>query len=550
MNKYLSLTKTLIKSNLSFLSDGNSKKSTKLFLAFTLIGCAIILMVFQYLLFDEMFSTLTAINQAGSVVALGLFLCAFLIFMFSLFIIPSVYYFSKDSNILLSLPLKPETIIASKFSVCVIYDYMFTFAVMLPLFIAYIQNLHVNLFSCILFFMISLTLPITPLILSSIIIMLIMRFVPFVKNRDLFNMIGGILTIVVAFGFSFFMNYNAYGNDESYLINLIISGKDSFVELFTTIFPHIAFAAKAIVESDLIQAGFYFIVVILSYLIFILLAKTVYFKGVIGFSETGSSRKSLSSKQLETTSKRKHVLWTYTLKEIKLLFRTPSYFVNCIIGCFVLPVIIVGTVIFSDIKILFEDIPIEIIEHAFSDSLPWFIIGGLIYGIFNGTLNCISGTSISREGSNYIFMKYIPVPLSIQLHAKVLCAILLTYPAQLIILAALYYIAPQIPVSYLFLCAYTILLGTIVSNYIAIYVDINKPKLIWEQESAAVKQNFMCVFTLLACMAIAIIIGYGAYKLIPYIHTYAWINLILFTVLSVIAVLSIGKASAKAFEQL
>lgn len=553
MNKYVTLTKALLKSNLGLVSDGKTKKGTQVAMAI-LMGFSIFWLLFvAYFMFNEMFQVSSLLDQSGSILALGMFLCSFLIFMFSLFIVPAIYYFSKDSNTLLALPLKPETILASKFTVCVIYDYMFTFATMIPLFIAYAQNTEISIGNAILFFIITLTLPLTPLMLSSMIIMLIMRFVPFAKNRDLFNMVGGILTIVLALGFALVMNMHSYsgnGNDSMYFVNLVLSGKDSLIEIFTAIFPHMAFAIRAIVDADVLQALLYLGILAIAYAVFMLLAKWLYFKGVIGFSETGSSRKTLSAKEMKRSSKQNHILWTYTKKEILMLFRTPAYFVNCVIGGFVMPILFIGMLLFSDVKEAFTQIPKELIQALLPEALPWVIVAGLVYGLFSGLLSSISSTAISREGSNYIFMKYIPVSLKTQLHAKVLSALILSLPPQLILVVAIYYLVPYLPISLILVFIYTLVITSIAGNYAALYIDVCHPKLVWEQEAAAVKQNFTATIIVFVCMGLAALVGAGAYFFIEVIDFYAYACMILFTLLAIFSVLGIEKICAKPFSQL
>ena len=48
------------------------------------------------------------------------------------------------------------------------------------------------------------------------------------------------------------------------------------------------------------------------------------------------------------------------------------------------------------------------------------------------------------------------------------------------------------------------MLGMIFMNYLGMIVDLIHPKLIWEQETAAVKNNLNSVFTMLPAFAISI----------------------------------------------
>ncbi len=124
MRKYFSLTKTLIKSGFA-LEDGKGHKIYRILLYLILLISLLPTLGGIYFLIDAALPLYTQIDQTSSLMGSILFLVCSTTFIFSLFIIPSVFYFSNDIDLLLALPLKGEHIIAAKFTVCVIYEYMF-----------------------------------------------------------------------------------------------------------------------------------------------------------------------------------------------------------------------------------------------------------------------------------------------------------------------------------------------------------------------------------------------------------------------------------------
>ena len=193
MHKYLSLTRVLLKNSLGMMSDGKSRKALNTVLYIVLAICMIPLSFTLYMMFDAAMTQLLPLQQEGAVLALGFHISSLVTFLFSIFLIPSIFYFSKDSETLLALPLPPQTILSAKFSVCLVYEYAFTLIVCVPLFLAYANHAQISIVYILFAILLFMSLPIYPLVLSSIITMLLMRFVPFFKNRDRFNMIAGIL---------------------------------------------------------------------------------------------------------------------------------------------------------------------------------------------------------------------------------------------------------------------------------------------------------------------------------------------------------------------
>ncbi|MCR0611381.1 hypothetical protein MKD05_09305 [[Clostridium] innocuum] len=502
MRKYLSLTRVLLKNSMGMMSDGKSKKALNVFIYGVLAVCMIPLGFTLYMMFDTAMAQLQPLQQEGAVLALGFHISSLVTFLFSIFLIPSIFYFSKDSETLLALPLPPQTILSAKFSVCLVYEYAFTLIVCVPLYIAYANNAAIGIPYILLALVIFITLPIYPLVLSSIITMLLMRFVPFFKNRDRFNMIAGILSIILAFGFSFAMNSGTIAEDPNALISMLTQGNNSMISLFSKIFPAIPFAAEALISSDALQLVYYILITCAALAVLVILGKWLYFKGAIGFSETKSSRKELSAKDFARVSRHSKVR-TYLIKELRLLIRTPVYAINCIGMCILMPIMLLVIFITADADVLLQQLP-DITPYL-DGMLPYAVLAGMASGFLFSNLNMISSTAISREGTNISFMKYIPMSLKQQLQAKVLSGILMSVISMLLTMVCVYFLLPIFPLTWYFAAAAASLITIVLGNYASLALDILHPKLVWEQEAAAVKQNMSGIVSMLAGMAMTVV---------------------------------------------
>ena len=502
MRKYLSLTRVLFKNSMGMMSDGKSKKALNVFIYGVLAVCMIPLGFTLYMMFNTAMAQLQPLQQEGAVLALGFHISSLVTFLFSIFLIPSIFYFSKDSETLLALPLPPQTILSAKFSVCLVYEYAFTLIVCVPLYIAYANNAAIGIPYILLALVIFITLPIYPLVLSSIITMLLMRFVPFFKNRDRFNMIAGILSIILAFGFSFAMNSGTIAEDPNALISMLTQGNNSMISLFSKIFPAIPFAAEALISSDALQLVYYILITCAALAVLVILGKWLYFKGAIGFSETKSSRKELSAKDFARVSRHSKVR-TYLIKELRLLIRTPVYAINCIGMCILMPIMLLVIFITADADVLLQQLP-DITPYL-DGMLPYAVLAGMASGFLFSNLNMISSTAISREGTNISFMKYIPMSLKQQLQAKVLSGILMSVISMLLTMVCVYFLLPIFPLTWYFAAAAASLITIVLGNYASLALDILHPKLVWEQEAAAVKQNMSGIVSMLAGMAMTVV---------------------------------------------
>lgn len=507
MRKFRSLTIALLKNNLNFISDGKDNKAKRIGMYLLLAVCFIPVLGFLYFMFSTYFEAYSVLSQAGTVLAIGFFISAFLIFFFSLFIIPGVFYFSKDHETLLTLPIKPHTILAAKFTNCLVYDYTFAIFVMLPLAIAYAQNLPFGIWELLCFIFITMTLPIIPLIYSSIITMLVMRFVPFAKNKDVFNMISGVFIVALALGFSFYTN-TLSSTDQATLMTMLMEGNNSLIALFSTFFPYVSNATHMVFDADILQFLIYALWNVGFICIFLLLGKYVYFKAAIGINE--SSSKSLKI-DIRKRSNKTPILRAYAIKEFKLLIRTPIYFTNCILAVVIVPFMFLVCIFQPNLMGSLNQLPLDQILAipAFPNYAALVIT---IFSCFCAPMSSIAQTAISREGDHVSFMKFIPVSYEKQLYAKALVGIILSLisilPVWIAIIAYLNFQINIVILSFL-----GIVLSNVAINLVGILIDTARPKLVWEQETAAVKQNMNSILPMIVSTAICILIGFGMFQL-------------------------------------
>ncbi len=486
MRKFWTLVRVQLKSGAISTTDGTTKQWKKLLLYLVLLICMLptlgLIAVGFYFGFDYM----QAIDQAGYLMNVGFLITAVIIFLFSIFAIPSIYYFSRDIDHLLVLPIKPQTILTSKLAVCVVYEYLFTAAILLPMYITFLMQIGFSFLSLLCFLFIFFTLPIYPLVLSSVLTMIIMRFVPFFNNRDRFNLIGGIIVVVAAVALSFWIQ-TMENEDITAVMQALVDGNNSLMRFGTVLFPFVPSAAMACFHGDLLQLLLYALITVLALAVFMLCGKALYFKGAIGGSETSHSRRKFEAKQL-AGSRHRSVFRTYLIKEFKILFRTPVFFTNCVLTAIIMPIVLVVAVYTSLQGLDLRELITAQMIHSIDNLWCYVLVVSFLVGGFMGGINMISSTAISREGTNAFFMKMIPVPVQTQVLAKAGCGILISAISCWLLIIPLHLV-----LSYPIYLDLVFVVGSLVSivmtNLFGVLIDLLRPKLIWEQEAAAVKQN-------------------------------------------------------------
>lgn len=503
MAEFISLLKVSFK-NTYALTDGKTKNSwlKKLTPLFILVALLPTLVSFTFLTRDALVSLLP-LQQEGVIIGLMMAVLAMIIFFFGIFLIPSIFYFSKDVEHLLALPLTPQNIVLSKFCVALVFEYITVAFITIPILSGYLSMVNVSPLFYVFLLIVLALIPIVPLILSSLLVMVVMMGLPFAKNKDFFNYLSGFLVLGMSLGLNLAITQMASTLDQAQLIALLQEGNNSLMNFYQVSIPTVAFGVSALVKLDVLNLLYFILMTFGFVLLFVVVAKLIYFKGAIGIGETGANRKVLSGQAYTQSTLHRHPIWTYTFKELKLMVRTPIYFLNNISTVLLMPIIF-GGMLFTglgqdpEIAALIQMIPWN------APSLPvWLLAIGLSIGYFMSSVNLITPTSISREGTQVWFMKMIPMAYFDQAMAKVLSGLLISFLGSLIFILpfAIYFKLSMFALIHLLL---GVILSNIAMNFWGMVVDIYHPKLIWEQEAVPVKQNINAIFTMIPGFGIGV----------------------------------------------
>ncbi|KGG79706.1 hypothetical protein Y919_10415 [Caloranaerobacter azorensis H53214] len=500
---------SLIKVNLNINFGISSMKYTYLkqkkdIWKLVLFVVAILSLIPVYLLYigliNGMYVGFEMVNQQSLLLLLGFLVSQIVIFLFGIVYVMSKFYFSDDLNILIPLPIKPGNIITAKFITLVVNEYLIMLPIVLPIIIIFGIRSQTNLLYWIYSIGILLLLPIIPLGLASIIVMIFMKYTNIKGKRDLLRVIGMTLLIIVILviqlGVQFTMKDVPYGSEEQYIAEMV-KENNSFIKSFKNVFPPSRWAAIALSNSQKLQGftsfALFVISSILVFYIMIIFGENIFYKGVIGGDEVLAKRK-LSKKELKKDIfKSRHPVIAIFYREIKILLRTPVFFVNSIVPIFIIPVIIIFPAIVNDgFMNSIQEFYLE--ENALLFNL--ILIG---FFIFIAATNSIASTSFSREGKQFWISRIMPIKVEYQLIGKMLLSILMQLLTIVVMLVtALIFI--RLKLSTIIIVLILGLLGSIPVFEIGFFIDITRPLLDWDNPQKAMKQNLNVVFSMLIGM--------------------------------------------------
>lgn len=442
-----------------------------------------------------------------------LVLAIFIMFQ-TILVCTNIFYFSKDIELILPFPIKPVNLLIAKFNtlICTLYVSEAIFGI-IPICIYGILT-HSTLLFYIYAVLIFIFFPVFLALVLSIIMMFVMKISKFIKNKEIFQTIITLLLVTSIFIVEYNVINNIFiQNKEIEIVenNFQIADKliefNNKIETSNKLFLVINPAVKVLKNSNL-QNIFEIIKIILidfiTFIIFIFIGKKTYLKDIL---KNTSYLIKTSNKGINLYKKcKKNIIFkAYIKKEFKNLFRNSMVFMQCVYPMIIslITVIIISIILLPKLNEVLNnpDIKQLIGNLEFDLSIVYIILSG-IQVLF--MISPASLTSISRDGKNAGFMKYIPISYFRQILYKGLPQIFINSISVIIIVGILYYAFPSIGIVNVLLVFISSMILNVLNSYSMIIVDLLNPKLEWDSEYEILKQNnnryFQYAFTVIVIL--------------------------------------------------
>ncbi len=492
MKKIISLTKVFIKEfyqNIPIF-DKEKKKFNKKSVFFWLI--AIVFLGITYVSY-QIITFLVDVGQEQIFLNLYFFILAILILFQTILVCANIFFFSKDIEKVLHMPLKPVELLLSKFNtlLCMLYLSEGIFGLVPLTLYGMLTNAY---FTFYLWEIIILAIfPILLAVVISTIMMLIMRFAKFIRNKDVFQIIITIImiTLICILEARMISGVFKIQNDEQAIqqFNSLNQKAEQAGKNFLIINPSVAILlnpSSMVAIVSVIKLIFYNVVGII---IFIAIGKITYLKDILR-NMVNSTNKKRKSVDLEKATKHHSIRNSYIRKELKMIIREPIFLMQCVFPVFI--ILVTGMIlVFILLPIVTQTLQDESIQKAIQNLsfnaeavCDILIVLQVLFSISN-----ISLTAISREGKNAIFIKYIPIELYKQFVYKNVPQIMLNFIVAVVVLGLIGCLIPSINIWYLAMVFMIAMLINIINSYLMLMVDLRRPNLVWDTEYSVVKKS-------------------------------------------------------------
>lgn len=479
------------------------KESFLATLAFLIVFCFLagLMSIFSYLITKQ----LIKIQQEFAFINLLLLVNFFLLFAKSIFESLNVLYFSKDLKILLRMPIKSKDILHSKLLNLIISEYQMEFIMLAIPMIVYGITTGVNFLFYLYMLVVLIFIPVIPIMTTSLIIALIMRFTNKIKNKNK----SMYVTIILA---TFFVGIiTGLSGDTSHItvtnFKTMVLKTNGLANALADGFILIKPIMNTLAYYDRVSGFKYLLILIVEnvicYFVTVFLMSKVYLPGAIGAYINGNKRKKITENITFDDLKKKPIWLSYILKELKTLVRTPIFFIECIIIPIVYPLtvfgIVLGLVKFAELVGL--DLWVKLNEIALSaKGIALFLSVGQVFYMMNFS----SIVAFSREANNAIITKYIPISLIKQFNLKISLGVIVNTFATLLVVM-FYHMCTQ-NTGVVFVLFIELTMVNIIGERLKLIIDLNKPKLKWDGEYTMMKQNTNIMYELFYTFLVVIIL--------------------------------------------
>ena len=449
-----------------------------------------------------------------------LFTALALVFFFGFVSAATNYYTGCGEEQFLSMPLRPVEIFGAKVGVTAITDAILGAVIVIVGGIIYASKAH--LFTNPLFYvgLIALVLAVSSLCLLVIygLMILILTLVPKFRSKGLLTSVATVLIVTLVMIWSLF---------SSRLGMMLDIGEEAaapvvqMLRLTAEKAPALMFFTSALdgnILSILVMLAF---TALFAFVLVPLLAP-LYIKTLNGFSDVKSKKISTEKAHvvIDKEIKANSVFQTLFVRELRTVFREPSFFGNGPLMLLLVPVLFTISFLISftaakdtslpeiqnQLRMVFLEMgPADIARFKY-----YITLGFTAITVFMGNSTSIAATSFSREGKSMFDLKAMPIePDTIVLvkfcHAFMYCIVAAVIMGIFLVAGATILSLPFTAAEILeIFLTYTILslIISLVLVFTEMFIDTVNPKLLWENPTAAFKQNVNAVVSSFISMGV------------------------------------------------
>ena len=400
MNNLVLLIKINILASFGGGKSGSKESKRKAYVPLLMLALCVFLAFSIY----EMANTIVyATGRPEIALYLAANLSTLLVFIFGIYKVPSYLFQFSDYDLLMSMPIKRSTIMASKIAYLYGSDLLYSLIVCVPMFLVFSQFTGAGAVFWIKGIISLLFLPCAPFVLCALFSFLLAKLSTLLNAKNLVMLIGSLIVLLAYMATVMWLNSSSM-NDPSQIVPMMegINSVNIFSPLFTAgIMGSLTDCLLFVAVEAVLLAAFVFI-----------FAKSF-------ASINASMNETRKGKQVKAAHRRVHTPFgSLYRKELKGFFSSYMYVLNSAFGLILL--------VIAAVALLFIGDPFASMGLG-DTSAVWTAAIATIVG-FTITLSNTCAPSISLEGKRFWIIKSMPVNMRDVLKSKLLVNLTVSVP--------------------------------------------------------------------------------------------------------------------------
>lgn len=442
------------------------------------------------------------IDMAGSpetYISLVLFLGQVLILFFSLISSFTAMFGRKDHEFLSALPIPKRYVYMSSVLHVYVSGVLSAALVLIPSVIIYGMGQGFSLQMILMTIPAVLLAPVLPVCIAFAFVLLIMRLVIDCPFKEQLTTVFGIVFLIgyMVFNFSFSSKFGAWIASMDFAGLFEHSGW--FSDLLKVL-PGVYLTRLTLIGSASEAFLAFLEILLISAVLFI----GMYFVGGKSFfSVRAALTMHANRKQTKLRYKESRPFWAYMKKEYRGILRCSVYVLNGLLGMILGPVMVIFMM--SGRGIDSAGLMGELLAQQNERFLmiPVLIILGIAHFMVS-SISSIPASSYSREGLSRWVTQVAPVSDKTDFLGRAFASLVLFWLSDLLTWGlGWYYFRFSLFDGLFFMFA--LLISAIPCVFITLFVDYKRPKLVWEKEAQAMKQNVNVMIGMLLSWFISVI---------------------------------------------
>lgn len=335
-----------------------------------------------------------------------------IILFFTILKAESVIFQKKSYEILCSMPVSQTAIVASRFLSMYLGNLLLSLVVMISGMAVYGYYLRPGIRFYFFGIVGTLFLPLLPMTIATVFGALITAVSSRMKHKNMVKTILSVLLVFAIMGGSSLLTKV----EEEFTIEMLQNLSGIVENLIGKLYPPAVWLGKAMTEGNVLQAGWYFGVSVIGFLLMVVIVSK-------NFQKINRRLYSTTARHTYQMShlKRNSVLGTLYKKEMKRYFASSIYVTNTVIGPIMMVLLAASTLVIApeEFGLYFP------MADRLTDLMP-FVLAAV------ASIMPTTCTSVSMEGKEWWIIKSLPVDAKNLFDSKILVNLTIVAPGYLI----------------------------------------------------------------------------------------------------------------------